>query len=51
VVGIDKVGVKTQIRILKKKRDQALAAHDKTQHKFFLRQIHRLKRKIHKATV
>lgn len=51
VVGIDKAGIKVQIRALKKKRDQALVAHDKTQHKFLLRQIHRLKRRIHKATV
>ena len=51
VVGINKAAVKTQIRVLKKKRDQALEAHDKVQHKYLLRHIHRLKRKIHKATV
>lgn len=51
VVGINKAEIKARIRALKKKRAQALEARDIDQHKFILRQIHRLKRKIHKATV
>lgn len=51
VVGIDKTSLKAKIRALKQKRDEAKAAGDHVQLKFTLRQIHRLKRKIHKATV
>jgi DNA-binding IclR family transcriptional regulator len=51
VVGINKAEIKAQIRALKLKRDQALEARDKEQHKYILRLIHRLKRKIHKATI
>lgn len=51
VVGVDKSSIKTQIKALKKKRDEAVAAHDHKQIKFTRRQIHHLKRKLHKATV
>ncbi len=51
VVGVDKAAIKSRIRELKKKRDEALAAHDSKQLKTVRRTIHRLKRQIHKATV
>ncbi len=51
VVGVDKAGIKSRIREIKKKRDEALAAHDHEQLKVTRRTIHRLKRQIHKATV
>ena len=51
VRGINKSEIKAQIRELKKRRDGALADHDRTQLKQVRRQIHRLKRQIHKATV
>lgn len=51
VVGIDKTQVKTQIKELKAKRDAALESHDSTQLKTIRREIHRLKRQIHRATV
>ena len=51
VVGVDKASIKAQIRAMKKKRDDALAAHDRAQLKVARRTIHRLKRRIHKATV
>ena len=51
VVGIDKAAIKARIRELKKRRDTALAAHDHPQLKLARRSIHRLKRRIHKATV
>ncbi|MFI5175843.1 MAG: hypothetical protein ACHQKY_13355 [Terriglobia bacterium] len=51
VKGLNKSEVKVQIRELKKKRDEALAAHDHTRLKDVRRQIHHLKRKIHRATV
>lgn len=51
VVGVNKVVIKAQIRALKKRRDEALAAHDHAQLKVIRRQIHRLKRQIRKATV
>jgi DNA-binding IclR family transcriptional regulator len=51
VVGIDKAVIKSRIRELKKRRDSALAAHDHAQLKAVRRNIHRLKRQIHKATV
>ncbi len=51
VVGIDKTAIKAKIRAYKQKRDEAKAARDPEQLKFTLRQIHRLKRKIQKATV
>ncbi len=51
VVGVDKASIKSRIKDLKKKRDEAIAAHDHGQLKTVRRTIHRLKRQIHKATV
>ena len=51
VVGVDKASIKSRIRELKKKREEAIAAHDHVQLKTVRRTIHRLKRQIHKATV
>lgn len=51
VVGVEKNAIKTKIKRLKRKRDEALAAHNLAQVKMARRQIHRLKRKIRKAMV
>jgi hypothetical protein len=51
VVGVDKAGIKSRIKEMKKTRDEALAAHDHVKLKVVRRTIHRLKRQIHKATV
>ena len=51
VVGIDKSSIKARIRELKGQREAAIAAHDHAQLKTVRRTIHRLKRRIHKATV
>src|SRR5690349_321206 len=51
VVGIDKSSIKARIRELKTQREAALSSHDHAQLKVFRRSIHRLKRRIHKATV
>jgi DNA-binding IclR family transcriptional regulator len=51
VVGVNKAEIKARIKEMKKKRDEALAAHDRAQLKVARRTIHRLKRQIHKATV
>lgn len=51
VVGIDKSTIKARIRDLKTQRAAALEAHDHAQLKAVRRNIHRLKRQIHKATV
>jgi len=51
VVGIDKAAIKSRIKSLKTKRDEALSAHDHAALKKARRGIHRLKRQIHKATV
>lgn len=51
VVGVDKAGIKARIRQLKTQRAAALDAHDHRQLKVVRRTIHRLKRRIHKATV
>ena len=51
VVGLNKSEIKVKIRELKKQRDEALAVHDHGQLKTVRRQIHQLKRQIHKATV
>lgn len=51
VVGIDKASIKARIRELKTQREAALTAHDHAQLKVVRRSIHRLKRRIHKATV
>jgi hypothetical protein len=51
VVGVDKSAIKSKLRELKTLRDEALAAGDSVQLKRVRRKIHRLKRKLHKATV
>lgn len=51
VVGIDKSSIKARIRQLKTQRAAAIEAHDHAQLKVVRRTIHRLKRRIHKATV
>ena len=51
VVGIDKSSIKARIRELKTQREAAIAAHDHVQLKTVRRTIHRLKRRIHRATV
>jgi hypothetical protein len=51
VVGVDKSVIKAKIRELKTQRAAAVAAHDHAQLKVVRRTIHRLKRRIHKATV
>ena len=51
VVGVNKSEIKAQIKALKTDRDTALEAHDHEGLKLVRRKIHRLKRKLHKATV
>ena len=51
VVGIDKGSIKVRIRVFKPQREAALAAPYRPQLKVVRRTIHRLKRRIHKATV
>ena len=51
VIGVDKSEIKARIRELKTQREAALTAHDRAQLKVVRRTIHRLKRRIHKATV
>ena len=51
VVGVDKGKIKRKIRQLKAERDEAKAAKDRVKHKSILREIHHLKRRLHKATV
>ena len=51
VVGVDKTSIKAQIKLWKKRRDEALAARKRSELKTALRMIHKLKRKLHKATV
>jgi hypothetical protein len=51
VTGLNKTEVKAKIREYKKKRDEALVLHDHVQLKAMRREIHRLKRMIHRATV
>ncbi len=51
VVGVDKAGIKAQIRELKKQRDVALAAGNHGELCGLLRRIHNLKRGIRRATV
>ena len=51
VVGVDKASIKALIKELKVERDEALTAKDPVQLKRVRRKIHRLKRKLHKATV
>ena len=51
VVGLDKGKIKAQIKLLKKKRDEALAGKDRKVFKETLREIHHLKNKLRRATV
>ena len=51
VIGVDKAKIKKRIRELKVKREAALSAHNHAELKAVRRNIHRLKRQIHKATV
>jgi len=51
VVGINKTGIKAQIRELRLKRDAALEANDAAAVKEIRQKIKRLKRKIRRATV
>jgi hypothetical protein len=51
VIGVDKAQIKKRIRELKVKREAALSAHNHAELKAVRRNIHRLKRQIHKATV
>lgn len=51
VVGVDKTAIKAKIKELKKRRDEALSAHDHEQLKIVRRRIHRLKRTLRKAMV
>lgn len=48
-VGIDKAAIKKQIKELKAKRPEVLAAKDHKKLKILLRKIHNLKREIRKA--
>lgn len=49
--GIDKTAVKTQIKTLKKEREEALAARDHGRLKALRRQIHNLNHRIRRATI
>ena len=51
VVGIDKASIKARIRALKAKRDEILASSNRDGLKQVLRDIHRMKRRIRRATV
>ena len=51
IKGVDKATIKSQIRALKGKRDAAVEAHDHKELKRIRREIHGLKRGLHKATV
>jgi len=51
VIGIDKATIKARIKELKIKREAAISAHNHSELKAVRRNIHRLKREIHKATV
>jgi len=51
IVGINKTDIKAQLHQLKKRRDELLAAGDHEQLHVIRRQMHHLKRELHKATV
>lgn len=51
VKGVDKGPIKAEIRQWQKKRDEALAAHDRKQLKVALNHIHHFKHQLRKATV
>ncbi len=47
--GVNKTGIKTQMKELKKQRNAALGAHDHAQLKSVRRQMHELRRKLRRA--
>jgi hypothetical protein len=49
LAGVDKAGVKAQMRDLKKKRDAALSSHDHAQLKAVRRQLHAMRRSLRRA--
>ncbi len=51
VVGVDKSAIKAQLHQLKKRRDEMIEAGDHDQLHVVRRQMHHLKRELHKATV
>jgi hypothetical protein len=51
VAGIDKAGIKAQMKALKVKRNEALGAHDHAGLKTIRRERHALRRTIRKAAV
>jgi hypothetical protein len=52
VVGVDKAEIKAQIRQLKRRRDELVGAGGATAELHVIRrQMHHLKRELHKATV
>ena len=50
-VGLDKTKIKSKIKELKKKRDEAIAVHDHKEIKSIRRGIRKLKNQLKKATV
>jgi hypothetical protein len=48
---LNKAGIKKQIRLLKQKRDEAIATHNSVEIKSIRRQIHQMKRRLRKAMV
>ena len=51
VIGVNKTLIKTRIRALKKKRGDAIESQDHKQLKLIRRNIHRMKRTLHKSTL
>ena len=51
IIGVDKAGLKKQIKELKKKRDEAIDAKNKEELKNVRRQIKKLKNKLRQAMV
>lgn len=51
VVGINKSEIKAQLKSLKQKRDEALAAQDHQQLKAVRREMHHLKVRLHHARI
>ncbi len=48
-VGVDKAAIKTQIRALKKERDEVIARKDRVKLAEIRRRMHLLRRDLHKA--
>ena len=51
VVGVDKSGIKSKIKELKKKRDEALESHNHTELKNVRQKIRHYKKALRRATV